>query len=232
LCVAIHTRAGKCCDVRSCARNPFDCATGQSSRWAAARSIDGTGVTSDRRQDKPRVAGPVLSRLASRRAVGSERTRRHVLSWRDSPARLSEARWCVWDCTSPRLVFPVQSIHGEVDFPYRKKNSRSAGDQPDVHSLDVGARSPSGCRSLDRKTEGAAVPPRSHPPPGRARTEGKKLSSPLTAAERETRDEERQAAKRAEARAAMADQAARATAFNDNRERLRAARLAREAKGE
>jgi hypothetical protein len=57
------------------------------------------------------------------------------------------------------------------------------------------------------------------------------MSSPLTAAERETRDEERKSAKRAEARAAMADQAARITAFNDNRERLKAARLAREAKG-
>jgi hypothetical protein len=58
------------------------------------------------------------------------------------------------------------------------------------------------------------------------------MSSPLTAAERETRDEERKSAKRAEARAAMADQAARITAFNDNRERLKAARLAREAKSE
>jgi hypothetical protein len=58
------------------------------------------------------------------------------------------------------------------------------------------------------------------------------MTSPLTAAERETRDENRKAAKRAEARAAMADQAARATAFNDNRKRLKAARLAREAKGE
>ena len=57
----------------------------------------------------------------------------------------------------------------------------------------------------------------------------KKMSSPLTAAEREMRDEERKAAKRAEARVAMADQVARATAFNDNRERLRSARLAREA---
>jgi hypothetical protein len=57
------------------------------------------------------------------------------------------------------------------------------------------------------------------------------MSSPLTAAERETRDEERRAEKRTQALAAMADQAARATAFNDNRERLRAARLAREAKG-
>jgi hypothetical protein len=58
------------------------------------------------------------------------------------------------------------------------------------------------------------------------------MSSPLTAAERELRDEERKAAQRAEARAAIADQAAQATAFNDNRKRLRAARLAREAKGE
>jgi hypothetical protein len=55
------------------------------------------------------------------------------------------------------------------------------------------------------------------------------MSSPLTAAERKTRDEERKDAKRAEARVAMADQVTRATAFNDNRERLRSARLAREA---
>ena len=55
------------------------------------------------------------------------------------------------------------------------------------------------------------------------------MTSPLTAAERELRDEENKAAKRADARAAMADRAARATAFNDNRERLRSARLAREA---
>jgi hypothetical protein len=57
------------------------------------------------------------------------------------------------------------------------------------------------------------------------------MSSPLTAAERATRDEELKAAKRADASAAMADQVARASAFNDNRERLRAARLAREANG-
>jgi hypothetical protein len=56
------------------------------------------------------------------------------------------------------------------------------------------------------------------------------MSSPLTPAERATRDEEIKAAKRADARAAMAEQVARATAFNDNRERLKAARLAREAK--
>jgi hypothetical protein len=64
---------------------------------------------------------------------------------------------------------------------------------------------------------------------GRARTEGEEMTSPLTAAERELRDQELKSAKRAEARAAMADQAARATAFNDNRERLKSARLAREA---
>jgi hypothetical protein len=56
------------------------------------------------------------------------------------------------------------------------------------------------------------------------------MSSHLTAAERETRDEERKATQRAEARAAIAEQAARATAFNDNREKLKAERLAREAK--
>ena len=55
------------------------------------------------------------------------------------------------------------------------------------------------------------------------------MSSPLTAAERELRDENKKAAKRADARAAMADQVSRAIAFNDNRERLRAARLIREA---
>jgi hypothetical protein len=55
------------------------------------------------------------------------------------------------------------------------------------------------------------------------------MTSPLTAAERELRDENNKAAKRAEARLAMADQAARATVFNDNRERLKSARLAREA---
>jgi hypothetical protein len=58
------------------------------------------------------------------------------------------------------------------------------------------------------------------------------MSSPLTAAERKTRDEERKSAKKADARAAMADQAARLTAFNDNHMRLKAARLAREAKSE
>ena len=58
------------------------------------------------------------------------------------------------------------------------------------------------------------------------------MTSPLTAAEREMRDQELKSAKRAAARAAMADQAARDTAFNDNRKRLKAARLAREAKGE
>jgi hypothetical protein len=55
------------------------------------------------------------------------------------------------------------------------------------------------------------------------------MTSPLTAAEREIRDEELKSAKRAEARAAMADQAARNTAFNDNHKRLKAERLAREA---
>jgi hypothetical protein len=60
----------------------------------------------------------------------------------------------------------------------------------------------------------------------------KKMTSPLTAAEREMRDEELRSAKRTDARAALADQAARITAFNDNRKRLKAARLAREAKGE
>jgi hypothetical protein len=55
------------------------------------------------------------------------------------------------------------------------------------------------------------------------------MTSPLTAAERELRDETNKASKRVEARAAMADHVARATAFNDNRERLRSARLAREA---
>ena len=57
------------------------------------------------------------------------------------------------------------------------------------------------------------------------------MSSPLTAAEREKRDEERKSAKRADARAAMADQVALASAFDDNRKRLKAARLAREANG-
>jgi hypothetical protein len=55
------------------------------------------------------------------------------------------------------------------------------------------------------------------------------MSSHLTAAERELRDEGRKAAKRAQAQVAMADQVALATAFNDNRERLKSARLAREA---
>jgi hypothetical protein len=54
------------------------------------------------------------------------------------------------------------------------------------------------------------------------------MTSPLTATERELRDEANKAAKRAEARVAMADHVARATAFNDNRERLKSARLARE----
>jgi hypothetical protein len=56
------------------------------------------------------------------------------------------------------------------------------------------------------------------------------MTSPLTAAEREMRDQELKSAKRAEARAAMADQAARINAFNDNHKRLKAERLAREAK--
>jgi hypothetical protein len=55
------------------------------------------------------------------------------------------------------------------------------------------------------------------------------MTSPLTAAERELRAADDKAAKRADARAAMAEQAARATAFNDNRERLKSARLTREA---
>jgi hypothetical protein len=55
------------------------------------------------------------------------------------------------------------------------------------------------------------------------------VTSPLAAAEREMRDEELKSAKRADARAAMADQAARIIAFNANRERLKAARLEREA---
>jgi hypothetical protein len=55
------------------------------------------------------------------------------------------------------------------------------------------------------------------------------MTSPLTAAEREMRDEELKSAKKAEARAAMADQAARINAFNDNHKRLKAERLAREA---
>jgi hypothetical protein len=56
------------------------------------------------------------------------------------------------------------------------------------------------------------------------------MTSPLTAAEREMRDEELKSPKRADARAAMADQAARIKAFNNNRERLKAARLEREAR--
>jgi hypothetical protein len=55
------------------------------------------------------------------------------------------------------------------------------------------------------------------------------MTSHLTAAERELRDESQKATKRADARAAMAERAARATAFSDNRERLRSARLTREA---
>jgi hypothetical protein len=55
------------------------------------------------------------------------------------------------------------------------------------------------------------------------------MTSPLTAAEREIRDQELKSTKRAEARAAMADQAVRINAFNDNHKRLKAERLAREA---
>jgi hypothetical protein len=55
------------------------------------------------------------------------------------------------------------------------------------------------------------------------------MTSPFTAAERELRDEANKVAKRADAQAAMADRIARATAFNDNRERLKSARLVREA---
>jgi hypothetical protein len=55
------------------------------------------------------------------------------------------------------------------------------------------------------------------------------MTSPHKAAELKLRDETRNAMKRADARAAMAEQAAQATAFNDNRERLKSARLAREA---
>jgi hypothetical protein len=54
------------------------------------------------------------------------------------------------------------------------------------------------------------------------------MISPLTAAERELRDKDRKAAKKADARLAMAERAAQTTAFNDNRERLRSAQLARE----
>jgi hypothetical protein len=55
------------------------------------------------------------------------------------------------------------------------------------------------------------------------------MTSPLTAAERKMRDEELESAKRASARAAMADQAGRIDAFNNNHKRLKADRLAREA---
>jgi hypothetical protein len=55
------------------------------------------------------------------------------------------------------------------------------------------------------------------------------MTSPLTAAERKMRDEELESAKRASAGAAMADQAARIDAFNNNHKRLKADRLAREA---
>jgi hypothetical protein len=55
------------------------------------------------------------------------------------------------------------------------------------------------------------------------------MTSPLTAGERKMRDEELESAKRASARAAMADQAARIDAFNNNHKRLKADRLAREA---
>jgi hypothetical protein len=55
------------------------------------------------------------------------------------------------------------------------------------------------------------------------------MTSPLTAAERKIRDEELESAKRASARAAMADRAARINAFNDKHKRLKADRLAREA---
>ena len=57
------------------------------------------------------------------------------------------------------------------------------------------------------------------------------MTSRITAAERELRDETMKAAKRAKAQAAMADHVARDTAISDNRERLRTERLAREAKG-
>jgi hypothetical protein len=46
------------------------------------------------------------------------------------------------------------------------------------------------------------------------------MTSRLTAAERETRDEIRNAAKKADAREALADQAAAQAAFSDNSERL------------
>jgi hypothetical protein len=56
------------------------------------------------------------------------------------------------------------------------------------------------------------------------------MTSPLTAAERELRAADDKAARRADARSAMADRAARAAAFNANRERLKSARLTREAR--
>jgi Skp family chaperone for outer membrane proteins len=81
-----------------------------------------------------------------------------------------------------------------------------------------------------RKTSAKAVPPRSHPPPGRARAEGEEMSDTFerkvpTAAEREAQ----KAFKQAEAEKAMTDHERAQKAFHQNRERLKAERLAREA---
>jgi len=51
-------------------------------------------------------------------------------------------------------IFP-SACFSEVNFPYRKKNPRPAGDKSDVDSLDVGAWSFGGSGPLDQKAKRA-----------------------------------------------------------------------------
>ena len=90
---------------------------------------------------------------------------------------------------------------------------------------------------MGQRTSRRADPFRSHPQPGRALAEGKEMTTktprdfegpkPTTKAEREARKAFRQL----DAKTAMTEHEIAQKAFADNRERLKAERLAREAAG-
>jgi hypothetical protein len=71
------------------------------------------------------------------------------------------------------------------------------------------------------------VPPRSHPPAGQAGAEGKEMTKPPTKAERDAR----KAFRPVDAKKAMTEHEIAQKAFSNNRERLKAERLVREAAG-
>jgi hypothetical protein len=79
---------------------------------------------------------------------------------------------------SPRLAFPVQETHEQVNtFTYQKEN-RPAANGRRVGTSPGFARSVSRYRCLDSEAEGArSHSPRGHPPPGRDRAEGEKRES-------------------------------------------------------